>query len=63
VFRVNESIVFKYTLVSNSGLVFPQEAIEHNGVGSNFEEVCKEVISMDIWAMLEEVKAMLFEDP
>jgi len=62
VFQVNESIVLKYTLVSNSGSIFPQEAIEHNGVGSNFEEVCKEMIDMDVWAVLEEVKAMLFED-
>jgi len=62
VFRVNESIVLKYTLVSNSGSVFPQEAVEHDGVGSNFEEVRKDVIDMDIWAVLEEVKAMLFED-
>jgi len=31
-------------------------------VGCNFEEVCKEMINMDIWMMLEEVKAMIFED-
>jgi len=61
-FQVNESIVLKYTLVSNRGSVFPQEAIEYDGMGSNFEEVHKEVINMDIWVVLEEVKAMLFED-
>jgi len=31
-------------------------------MGGDFEEVCKEVIDMDIWAVLEEIKAMLFED-
>jgi len=61
-FWVNESVVFKYTIISNSGLVFPQETVEHNGMGGDFEEVHKEVINMDIWTMLEEVKAMLFED-
>jgi len=31
-------------------------------MGGNFEEVHKEVINMDVWAVLEEVKAMFFED-
>jgi len=31
-------------------------------MGGNFEKVCKEVINMNIWAVLEEVKAMLLED-
>ena len=53
---------FQYTFVSNGGSVLPQETVEYNGVGCNFEEVHKEVINMDVWAMLEEVKAMVFED-
>jgi len=28
----------------------------------DFEEVCEEVIDMDVWVVLEEIKAMLFED-
>jgi len=31
-------------------------------MGGNFEEVRKEVINMDVWAVLEKVKAMFFED-
>jgi len=61
-FRVNKSVVFQYTLISNRGSVFPQEAVENNWMGGDFEEVCKEMIYMDIWTMLEEIKTMLFED-
>ena len=60
--RINKSVVFKYTFVSNGGSVFLQETVEHNGMGGNFEEVCKEVIDMDVWTMLEKVKAMTLED-
>ena len=59
---VNESVVFQYTFVSNGGLIFPQEAVEHDQVGGNFKEVCKEVIYMDVWAMLEEIKTVVLED-
>jgi len=31
-------------------------------MGGDFEEVCKEMINMDVWAVLEEVKAMTLED-
>jgi len=31
-------------------------------VGSNFKGVCKEMIDMDVWAVLEEIKAMVLED-
>jgi len=62
VFRINESVVFQYTFVSNRSLVFPQETIEDDWMGGDFEKVCKEVIYMDVWAMLEEVKAMILED-
>ena len=61
-FRVNKSVVFQYTLISNRGSVFPQEAVENNWMGGDFEEVRKEMIYMDIWTMLEEIKTMLFED-
>jgi len=62
VLRINKSVVFKYTVISNSGSVFPQKTIEHDGMGGNFEEVCKEVIDMDVWMILEKVKAMTLED-
>jgi len=61
-FRINKSVVFQYTFVSNGSSVFPQETVEHDGVGCNFEEVRKKVINMDVLAMLEEVKAMTLED-
>ena len=61
-FQVDKSVIFQYTLVSNRGLVFPQEAVENNWMGGDFEEVRKEMIYMDIWTMLEEIKTMLFED-
>jgi len=61
-FQVNKSVIFQYTLVSNRGSVFPQETVEHNGMGGDFEEVCKEMINMDVWAVLEEVKAMTLGD-
>jgi len=60
--RINESVILKYTFVSNRGSVFPQETVKHNGMGGNFEEVRKEVIDMDIWAVLEEIKAMTLEN-
>jgi len=31
-------------------------------MGSDFKEVCKEIINMDVWAVLEEIKAMFLED-
>jgi len=31
-------------------------------MGGNFEEVRKEMIDMDIWLVLEEIKAMFLED-
>jgi len=31
-------------------------------MGGNFEEVHKEVIDMDVWMMLEKIKAMTLED-
>jgi len=43
-------------------LIFPQETVEYDGMGGNFKEVCKEMIDMDVWAVLQKVKAMLFED-
>ena len=61
-FQVNKSVIFQYTLVSNRGSVFPQEAVENNWMGGDFEEVHKEMIYMDVWMMLEEIKTMLFED-
>jgi len=62
VLQINKSVILQYTFVSNRSSVFPQETIKHNGMGGNFEEVHKEVIDMDVWAVLEEVKAMFFED-
>ena len=60
--QINKSVVFKYTFVSNRGSVFPQKTVEHNGMGGDFEEVHKEVVNMDVWTMLEKVKAMTLED-
>jgi len=62
VLQINKSVVFQYTFISNGGSVFPQETVEHDGMGGNFEEVCKEVIDMDVWTMLEKVKAMTLEN-
>jgi len=62
VFRINKSVVFQYTFVSNGSSVFPQETVEHDGMGCNFEEVRKEVINMDVWSMLEKIEAMTLED-
>jgi len=61
-FQINKSVVFQYTFVSNGSSVFPQESVEHDWMGCDFEEVRKKVVDMDVCMMLEKIKAMTLED-